>query len=582
MKKTLDKLGSSTKNWDEFLAPTLMALRTAPHAALGMSPFQLLFGREARTPVSELREEIEHGTEVPKNILDYLEDLYDKMDKAQALVHERDTKAKQDSKKIYDRGTQQEPLEPGDQVMVLVPKGIDSLTCQWEGPCKVLKKLSDTTYLVDTPHRSGKKKSKYHRNLMKKYFLQVMSAAADEQGEAEVTLEKEDPDLEKEVNMASHLGKDQKKDLLQVLQQFREVFQKTPGEARVKPFSINTGDSKPVSQYPRRLPAKWKQRIQEEIKTLEATGIITPSTSPWTSPIVPVPKPNGDVRMCVDYRGINKVTQEDIYPLPRVDHLLEEVSQAKYITTLDLLKGYYQFPEDRKKTAFITPTGKWEFNRMPFGLKGAPATFQREMDSLFQDQENLSAYIDDVAIYSNTWEQHIKDITRALTLLKQKGLTAKISKCKFARQEVEFLGHVIGGGKLKTQQAKVAAIATMPTPKTKKELQSFLGSTGYYRKFIPRYSEKTACLSDLTRKTEPDKLAWTLLLTASRKHCVKHQFSQHQTMESPLFSALMPVVWEWVEFWNKLQTMEKSSQWLSFQRSSWIERRSTASPNWKH
>ena len=131
------------------------------------------------------------------------------------------------------------------------------------------------------------------------------------------------------------------------------------------------------------------------------------------------------------------------------------------------------------------------------------------MDSLFQDQENLSAYIDDVAIYSNTWEQHIKDIARPLTLLKQKGLTAKISKCKFARQEVEFLGHVIGGGKLKTQQAKVAANATMPTPKIKKELQSFLGSTGYYRKFIPRYSEKTACLSDLTRETEPDKLAWT-------------------------------------------------------------------------
>ena len=475
MKKTLDKLGSSTKNWDEYLAPTLMALRTAPHAALGMSPFQLLFGREARTPISVLREGMEQTTKVPKNVLDYLDELYDKMDKAQALVHERDTKAKQDSKKIYDRGTKQEPLEPGDQVMVMVPKGIDSLTCQWEGPCKVLKKISDTTYLVHTPHRRGKKKSKYHRNLMKKYFVQVMSAtvmlAADEQGDAEVNVENkcEYPDLEKEVSKEYHLKEDQRRDLLQVLQQFKEVFHKTPGEARVKPFSIRTGDSKPVCQYPRRLPAKWKQKIQEEIKMLEGTGIITPSTSPWASPIVPVPKPNGDVRMCVDYRKINKITQDDIYPLPRVDHLLEDISQAKYITTLDLLKGYYQFPvspEDRKKTAFITPTGKWEFNRMPFGLKGAPATFQREMDSLFQDQENLCAFIDDIAIYSNSWEQHVKDIVRALTLLKQKGLTAKLSKCKFARPEVDFLGHVIGGGKLKTQEVKVAAIARMPSPKT--------------------------------------------------------------------------------------------------------------------
>ena len=541
MKKTLDKLGSSTTNWDQYLAPTLMALRTAPHAALGMSPFQLLFGREARTPVSALREGMEQVTMVPKNVLDYLEDLYDKMEKTQALVQERDLKAKQESKKLYDRGSQQDPLEPGDMVMVMVPKGLDSLTCHWQGPCKILRKLSETTYLVDTPQRSGKKTTKCHRNMLKRHFLQVLSAtvmlAADEEGLAEVTLDSQQTDMT-DIQMPAELSNSKKEDLKAVISQFQDVFRKTPGEARVKPFKINTGDAKPVSQYPRRLPEKWKQKIQKEIKTLEATGIITPSTSPWASPIVPVPKPNGDVRMCVDYRGVNKVTEEDIYPLPRVDHLLEEVSQAKYVTTLDLLKGYYQFPvspEDKQKTAFVTPTGKWQFNRMPFGLKGAPAAFQREIDSLFQDQENICAYIDDVAIYSQTWDQHLRDIAKALSLLREKGLTVNVAKCKFAQQEVELLGHVVGGGKLKTQQAKILAIARMPSPKTKKELQSFLGSTGYYRKFIPYYSERSACLSDLTRKMEPDKLNWTETHQTAFDH-LKDALSRAPVLIAPDYS----------------------------------------------
>lgn len=146
---------------------------------------------------------------------------------------------------------------------------------------------------------------------------------------------------------------------------------------------------------------------------------------------------------------------------------------------------------------------------MPFGLKGAPAKFQREMDQLFSEHPNLSAYIDDVAVYSNTWEEHLPDVEVALKLLREKGLTVKIKKCKFAQEEVTFLGHTVGGGKVKTQEAKVKTILEIPVPTTKKELQSFLGSTGYYRKFVEGYSTIAACLSNLTRKKLPEKLQWT-------------------------------------------------------------------------
>lgn len=202
-------------------------------------------------------------------------------------------------------------------------------------------------------------------------------------------------------------------------------------KAKVQPFTIETGDTKPISQYPKRLPEKWKQKIQDQVKTLLSSGIITPSSSPWASPIVPVPKPGGDVRMCVDYRALNAVTETDVYPLPQIEQLLDEVSKAKYVSTLDLTQGYYQFPvhpDYQKKMAFVTPNVKWEFSRMPFGLKGAPAAFQREMDALFQDHPSLSAYIDDVAVYSSTWEEHLRHLKIALTKLKERGLTAKVSK----------------------------------------------------------------------------------------------------------------------------------------------------------
>ena len=128
---------------------------------------------------------------------------------------------------------------------------------------------------------------------------------------------------------------------MKTLIEFDDVFKNTPGEAKVEPFTIPTGEAKPISAYPRGLSPKWKQKILEEVQALQSTGIIVPSRSPWASPIVPVPKPQGGVRMCIDYKPINKVTDTDVYPLPRVEQLLEEVTQSRYITTLDLNKGYY-------------------------------------------------------------------------------------------------------------------------------------------------------------------------------------------------------------------------------------------------
>ena len=170
---------------------------------------------------------------------------------------------------------------------------------------------------------------------------------------------------------------------------------------------------------------------------------------------------------------------------------------------MDLAKGYWQVPvaeEDQPKTAFTTPFGLFEFKRMPFGLKGAPATFQRMMDMLLTGLgEYSSAYIDDIIVFSGTWEEHLQHITVILQRLKKAGLTAKPGKCRFGMAECSYLGYRLGNGHVKVERSKVEAVSAFPVPKTKKDVRSFLGLTGYYRKFMPQYATIATPLTDLTR-----------------------------------------------------------------------------------
>lgn len=160
-------------------------------------------------------------------------------------------------------------------------------------------------------------------------------------------------------------------------------------------MTVETKGTKPISIPPYRIPVRWKAKLATEIQTLLDLGVIEASTSPWSAPVVCVSKPDGTLRMCVDYRTLNAVTTPDPFPMPRIEELLDKVAPAKYITTLDLNKGYYQIPLDEKsmeKKAFTTPQGKFHFRRMPFGLRNAPAVFQRMMNNILAGHQNSEAY----------------------------------------------------------------------------------------------------------------------------------------------------------------------------------------------
>ena len=249
------------------------------------------------------------------------------------------------------------------------------------------------------------------------------------------------------------------------------------------------------------------------MKMLLENGLIRPSGSPWASPVVLVAKTDGGVRLCVDYRRLNGITKPDPFPLPRIDELIDGLARARYLTTLELARGYHQVPvhqDSISKTAFITPKGKWEYLRMPFGLKNAPSLFQRMMNAALADMASFAAaYIDDIVVFSLNFDEHLSHLEAVLIRMGELGLTLKARKCQLARSDCQFLGHRVGRGQVRPLQAKIEAFQKYPRPKRKKEMRAFLGLANYYRRFIPGYGSMAVPLTDTTRKNAPDMVEWT-------------------------------------------------------------------------
>ncbi|CAM5151673.1 unnamed protein product [Natator depressus] len=214
-------------------------------------------------------------------------------------------------------------------------------------------------------------------------------------------------------------------------------------------------------------------------------SVICPFDSAWASPVVLVPKPDGEIHFCMDYHKLNVVTLPDNYPMPHTDELLEKLGWAQFISTLDLTKGYWQVPLDesaKERSAFITHVGLYEFNVLPFGLRNAPATFQKLVDSLLVGLgEYAITYLDNVAIFSDSWAEHLEHLQKVFERIREAGLTVKAKKCQIGLNRVTYLGHQVGQGTINPLQAKVDAIQKRPVPKSKKQVQSFLGLAGYYR-----------------------------------------------------------------------------------------------------
>ncbi|CAC5415146.1 Retrovirus-related Pol polyprotein from transposon 297 [Mytilus coruscus] len=315
----------------------------------------------------------------------------------------------------------------------------------------------------------------------------------------------------------SDLSETQKYQLLTLLGQYRQAFAKDITElgcTKIGKHIIDTGDANPVRQFPYRTTPKTKEEINTHLDEMEEQGIIRKSMSPWSSPILLVAKPNGEKRVCVDYRKLNRLTKIYTQSLPNLSDDLDTLGekQAQTYSVCDMRQGFWQLELDeqsKEKTAFMTHRGQYEFNRLPYGLANSPATFNMIMNEVIRDLNWKSAlvYVDDILIYSKNFEEHLCHLAALFDKLIEANLKLKPSKCQFACKEVQYLGHIITKEGIAVDPEKTTSVHSFAAPKNVKEVRMFLGLCNYYRKFIHSYSKILSPLNQLLHKDQQFK--WT-------------------------------------------------------------------------
>jgi len=521
-----------TEDWDEALSYLLFAYREVPVADYGYSPYELLFGRHMKGPLGVVYDSWWEKGKVSKHVVAHMIQLRERIEFSLKIVHENQAARQEKNKLLYDQKAREVTFKPGDLVLALQPLAGKPLTVKYIGPFKIIRQTSPVDYLVFF-EGYRKKERNLHVNMLRAYvtrteFINYISCPVLEnvdsvdRGESASSIDSDDdPSLEclssrpaVPTNFASlladkvsHLSSTQREQVRQLILKYQTVISDTPGCTDVLEHVIRLKpDAKVVHLRPYRMSPQMQDKLKVEIDSLLADGLIVKSESEWSSPAIVVAKPDGGIRCVVDFRAANNQFVGDSFPLPLIDDLIDRIGQAQFLSKFDLSKGFYQLKlsvESRKYSAFCTPFGLFEFQRLPFGLKTSPAQFQYLIQKVLEGMSDFcGAFIDDIVVFSNSWTEHLQHVQMVLERLLNAKLTVKLSKCSLACHEIEYLGHKVGGGKMSPREVKVKALLDMPRPVNRKQVQSFLGSTGYYQRYVPRYAELVSPLTSLLKKNQ--------------------------------------------------------------------------------
>lgn len=510
LKNMIRSVGPDT--WDAVLPWVLFSYREVPVDPIGYSPFELLLGYDVKGPLSVLKSAWSDSSlcKQKKNVIAYMLDMRDKLKTTRELAVTATNEARKKSKTWYDKKARARSFQPGDRVLVLLPVPGEPLRAKYQGPYEVVRKSGPVDYVIATKDKR-KQERICHINMLKSYidrdwkYCMLTTALQESRTDGQfIDLQLTDNPTSQGFEL-SHLESFQREQLQDVLTSFKNVFSDNPGRTTLAYHSIEIiPGSKPVRLSPYRMNPEKLQVVRKELDLMLSMGVVEESSSDFASPICLVPKADGSVRFCCDYRRLNSISVADAFPLPRVETLIDSLGSAKYLSKLDLSRGYWQVALDEhasQLSSFTTPFGLFRWKVLPFGLKNAPATFQRLINKLLNGCEQFAAaYLDDIIIYSSTWEEHVKHISEILARIANAGLTLKVSKCVFASATVEYLGHMVGIGKVEPRKFKIEAIVNFPKPTDKHQLRQFLGLCSYFRKFVPHYAHLASALNELLRK----------------------------------------------------------------------------------
>ncbi|KAL0151722.1 hypothetical protein M9458_052948 [Cirrhinus mrigala] len=426
---------------------------------------------------------------------------------------------KLDMKKRYDKKAVVRKIQPGDDVLVLLPVPGSVLTARFSGPYKVSKKL----YCSRNTEKISKEKGK--SAVVSSDVLAVAVTAVPDSTvlNSEVLLPFQgEYDTEDGVTFRNdlstcgrlsnsevlkclpetldNLSESQKQDVVRLIQEFPMLFRDVPTQTHVLQHDIQVTCGAAIKQHAYRVNSIKRSVMKDEVDYLLKNNLAEPSYSPWSSPCLLVPKPDGTYRFCTDYRKVNSVTVPDSYPLPRMEDCIDNLGSAKFVTKLDLLKGYWQVPLTARAaeiSAFVTSDNFLQYRVMAFGLRNAPATFQRLVNIVLSGVQNCNAYLDDLVIYSSSWSEHLAVLRTVFERLADASLTVNLAKCDFGKATITYLGKQVGQGHVRPVSAKVSAIVEFPVPTIRRELRRFLGMSGYYRCFCRNFSTVVYPLTSL-------------------------------------------------------------------------------------
>ena len=529
------------RDWHRYIVPTMFALREMPCDRTGFSAFELLYGRQVRGPVTVLRDLWEDTSiaDTERPLFQYVIETRERLEDCAKLAAQNAGISAAKYKSYFDNKSQKRKFVPGDEVLVLLPSLKQKLLMAWSGPHRVLEQRGTVNYLIDF---SGKEKV-FHINLLKRYHRRAVKGlahVADEVNEVrggaleicKQCIITDDDDFDgnamsqckiEEIpvlssgeecvpEISSELNSNAKCEIRELVSEYDDIFSQKPGRTDTVIHDIQLMTNEPIrpKMYP--VPMHLQHHFDNEVDKLLELGIIQPSKSPYSAPVVLVKKPDGSYRMTIDYRGLNAITVFDAEPACNADAELHKFAGAEFFSELDVTKAYYQIDLSKRAqplTAFPTKRGLMEFRRLPFGLVGACATYTRLMRIVLADLPNTTFYFDNIYVYSSVWPDHMTALRNVFERLRQHGLTAQPSKCRFGLKSLQYLGFDLEVGLLSPQEGKIKAIVSLPPPNTKKALRSFLGLVSFYRKFISQAATLTAPMSDMLRKGIKEPLEWS-------------------------------------------------------------------------